>query len=182
MDRFKEGIDWEISNMSLPRINWSCGTWQLVLGKLNKWRKEYIHLNSTDEELFPETQRADEAITIARAAIKDIYAHVGKPPPQWADYDTDRGWDSGPGSRVDYALVHAAVNEDTPDATRIAYVDYAGEHTREIGPAGMDPIPIVQKLIRNPPRPIEAVRVYRGKTLVREVKLRMRGGPSGMDP
>ena len=111
-----------------------------------------------------------------RSAIREIYIHARKTPPTWVDDDFDRGWEVEDKTMGHLTLgLPPGVDEDDPNIIRIAYVMKGKEYISDECLPGTDPKPHVEELLRNIIRPISAIRVYRGKDLIEERIISMRG-------
>lgn len=170
---FKDDINRAIKDKSLPGLQWGSGTWQKVL-KLQKTRKRYIHKIISQEKLFPDAIVAKEAIEIVREGIKAIYNHVSKPFPIWIDDDKDRGWDYG-GEPCNSHCIYPGASEDDPLSIKIVFVHKDREYLSRLMPPGTAPGPLLDELIQNIILPISAVRAYRGKELIEDRQVKMRG-------
>jgi hypothetical protein len=173
-NRFKEKLDEAISALSLPPLDWGKGLWQKVLN-VYRLRKEYVHVALPQNRLFADVAEANDAISILREAVKAIYQHAGKTPPNWVDDDRDRGWDDGGGSFGVLTIRRQNTDETHPDVVKIAHLYRGHEYVSEILPPGTDPEPYIASLLRNTTVPISAVRIYRGHTLVEDRPIPMRG-------
>jgi hypothetical protein len=178
--RFKENLVKACADKGVASIEWGSGVWQRV-SAVQSARINFIHINAAQEQLFPCVEEADRAIAAIRDATTDIYDRVGKPPPDWLQDDDDKGWDQGPGT-VAYAqdgydaqAVHAWVDPKGDETLRISYEYKDREHDSDFYPAGTDPAPLIERLLKNLRIPVTAVRAYRGTTMIYERKLRMRG-------
>jgi hypothetical protein len=144
-------------------------------------RINFIHINAAQEQLFPCVEQADRAIATIRDAVTDIYDRVGKPPPDWLQDDDDKGWDRGPGTMAyaqadfDARAVFAGVDPKADETVRISYEYNDREYDSDFYPAGTDPEPLIERLLKNLRIPVTAVRAYRGTTMIYERKLQMRG-------
>lgn len=172
--RFRENLDAAIEKQGFSKLDWGRGLWQQV-AKLQDKRKGYMHRFISQSNLFPQATVADQAIDIARAAVKAIYEHVSSPTPPWIQDDGDRGWDSGRRSAANLTLVHAGASEDDPKVIRICFVQDGKEKLSEMLPRGTDYAPYVDDLIRRIQVPITTVRVFEGTTLIHERETIMRG-------
>ena len=174
-NRFRCNLDSAIARKCLPPLDWSRGTCQQVI-EVQKNRKDYVHVRIAQEDLFAEVDKADRAIHILRKAMKAIYVHARKEPPIWLDDDDDRGWERGETSSVISGYIsEAGVEESTPDVVRITYLRKGTEHPHRLCRPGTDPQPLVDELIRNILVPITAVRAYKGRELIVEKTVNMRG-------
>ncbi len=172
--RFKENLDEACATMEVAAINWGGGVWQRVTG-LHKARKDIVHINATQADLFPPASDADDAIATVRDAVTDIYARVGKACPSWLRDDDDKGWDNGPRS-IGYAMVvHAGAEPAGADTVRIAYERDGIEYDSDLFPPGTNFEPHIEALIQRLNIPVTAVRAYNGAELLYERKLEMRG-------
>ncbi len=172
--RFKENLNQAISDRGLLPINWGSGLWQKV-SNIHKSRKELVHINASQERLLAETKEADDAIPTLKNAIGAIFQHAGKTPPAWVEDNFDPGWDTGDRSIAHATLVHAGVDENDPQAIKLAY-DYKGrEHISKIFPPYTNSEHLIDDLLAKIIIPISAARVYRGKEVIIEKQFQMRG-------
>jgi len=172
--RFKDNLNKAILDSRLSPIDWSSGIWQRVK-KLQSTRKNYVHINATENDLFPSVSTADEAIAVVRAAIVDIYGRTSKTVPQWVDDDSDRGFHTLASGSAYGSVIGDGVDPDANDTIRIAYVHEGNEYVHAYLPAGTDPVPHLEALIHGFNVPVSVVRAYRGTSLLIERKLHMRG-------
>lgn len=172
--RFKENINKAITEKGLSALDWGSGIWQNVL-EVHESRKEFLHVNISQEALFSGAEHADDAIDVLRQAIKSIYDHAGKSPPKWVDDSDDRGWDTGRDSLGHATVIRAGVNENENEAIKITYTYKDREYVCEVLPTGADPEPVIDLLIKNVNIPISRVRAYVGDTILIERDLPMRG-------
>ncbi len=172
--RFPENLNNDLAKKNFPPLEWGQGVWQKV-SVVHKARKQYVHINASQKELFPEVIEAEKAIQHLRDAIKSIYIHVGKTPPAWVEDDEDPGWDGGISSFANAMVTHQGVSADDPNAIKIAYVYKDKEYITEICSPDTDPTPLLEDLIRRLRRPVSAVRAYRGTQLLIDRPLSMRG-------
>ena len=61
--RFKENLDAACAERATSPLDWGSGVWQRV-SRLHQMRKEFVHINATQDRLFPESQDADYAISV----------------------------------------------------------------------------------------------------------------------
>jgi len=173
--QFRNNLDKAIINQGLPPLDWSRGTWQKV-SEVHRNRKDYVHISIAQEDLFAEVDSAERAVQVLREAMRAIYIHARKDPPIWIDDDDDRGWERGETSRVICGYISdAGVDENTPDVIKINYVRKGKECPHRLCRPGTDPQPVVDELIRRIRVPITAVRAYKGRELIIEKTVRMRG-------
>lgn len=172
---FRKNLDNALKNQRKKPINWSQGIWQQVT-RLQDIRKNYVHRFASESDLFPNIEIADEAIETVRAAVEDIFDHLGKEAPKWIDDNTDRGWDSiGLRDSAHLTVIRAGAREDDPKVIKVAYVQDGKEHISELLPPGTDYGPIVDNLMKNIRVPISMIRVYQGNNVVFECELNIRG-------
>jgi hypothetical protein len=174
--RFKENLDAAITARGLAALDWSQGVWQRVR-QLQDLRKSYVHKFATLAEMFPEADVADRAVSVVREGIKTIYAHAGMQSPGWPDLDHGNGWsgDGGLSDSCTATLITAGTSLNDPTAVRIYLVRNGVEELSSVHPAGTDYAPEVIRLVQAVNVPINAVRVYEGTSLVRELLVSMRG-------
>ncbi|MDY6935081.1 MAG: hypothetical protein SVZ03_12775 [Spirochaetota bacterium] len=171
---FKQNLDAAIAKKNLPKLDWGKGIWQKVT-KIQELRKTYSHRFISVNNLFPESNLANDTIIVIREAIKNIYIHVGKDSPVWVEDDDDRGWDANNRMMTNLTVIRDGADEDNPNVIKIVYMYKGKEQVSEILPPGIDPTAYVERLIKNVKVPINAIRVYQGDQLVNEHSLRMRG-------
>jgi hypothetical protein len=171
--RFKEYLDRELEEKGRPPLMWGEGIWQQVQ-EVRKRRNGNAHQLKKSER-FPDAAEADEAISVIRSAIIDIYKRVEKIVPPWTADDEGRGWDKRPRTGGNATLIHAGVDRDAADTIRICFVKDGGEHTSDVFPPGTEWQPHVDALIRNVRVPISEVRVYQGQVLLASQELHIRG-------
>lgn len=164
----------QYEDKALSKIDWGSGLWQKVQ-QVQASRKDFVHINISQDGLFAGTHAAEEAISILRDAIKEIYSHAGKPFPVWVNDDEDRGWDIGRKNFVSGMAIHAGANPDDPSSIKIVYVHKDREHVSHVLPPGTNPEPYMIELLNNLNIPVTAIRAYRGSELLAENKYHMRG-------
>ncbi len=172
--RFKENLNVAINNKGLPPLNWGVGVWQKIL-YVQSLRKEFVHINFDQENLFPETEDANRSIDILRSAIKEIFLLSGKNPPEWIEDDQDRGWDTGRKSFASATAIRTGLNIDNPFCCNVVYIHKDKEYINETLPPEADYMQAVEVLLQNIKIPITAVKVYSGNKVVFERELKMRG-------
>lgn len=172
--RFKEKLDAACEERGLTALDWGAGVWQQVL-HLQSARNDFLHINATQANLFPPATDADNALGVVRRAISDIFFRAAKGVPPWLCDDDDRGWDSGPGVTAHATAVHAGADPDGADTVRIVYEHKGREYDSALLPSGTDHGPYIESLIQGLCLPVTAIRVYKGKELVYERKVEMRG-------
>jgi hypothetical protein len=171
---FKKKLDAACIAKSVCKINWGSGLWQDVI-QLHKDRNDFVHINATQEKLFPDSAMTDRTVSTVRDAISDIFHRAGKSPPGWLEDNDDKGWDCGPGSMAHGGVIGAGVDPKGDETVRVSYEYKDREYDDGFYPAGTDHEPLVERLLRNVRIPITAVRVYRGKSMIYERRLQMRG-------
>jgi hypothetical protein len=160
--------------MGLLPLTWGQGIWQKVT-KVQDLRKGYTHRFVTARDLFPEASVADDAIETIRDAIIEIYGHVGRPAPPWADDNDDRGWDKGSRSIAALSAIHAGADTDNDQTIHVCYVAMEREFTSDVLPPGTDWNPYVEGLLKSVKVPISKIRVYCGSDLIHDQHVEMRG-------
>lgn len=173
--RFRENVDAACAKKRVAAIAWGAGVWQKVEA-LHTMRKDFVHINATVANLFPAPSASDDAIATVRDAVLDIFARVGKPCPMWLRDDDDKGWDHGSETMAHATVVRGSADPEGLDTIRISYEHKGREYNAVLLPPGSDHQPEIDALIRNLRIPVTAVRAYRGKELLYERKLEMRGG------
>lgn len=171
---FKKKLHKACADKAVPPVDWGTGIWQQV-GRVHRARKDFVHINATQETLFPDFDEADRAISTIRDAINDIFVSVGKSPPAWLQDDDDKGWDRGPGSMFHGQAIHPGADPKGTETVRISYEYKDREYVCGFWRAGTDHEPLVERLLQNLRIPVTAVRAYRGNTMIYERKLQMRG-------
>ena len=104
--------------------------------------------------------------------------HVGKIAPSWISEDKARGWSGasgGAGLTAHLTVIRAGVNEDDPNAVKLAYVYKDRLHLSEILPAGSEYKDKLYQLLNDLVVPVTAVCAYKGTDLLEEIPVRMRG-------
>lgn len=174
--RFKDDLDTAISGAGLTPIDWSQGLWQSVR-LLQELRKTYIHRVASLNDMFPQFTEADHAIDVVRAAIAAIFDHVSIARPAWVDLNESHGWDAATGARdtMHSMVTTGGASPEDESAIRIAYVEKGVEHVAGIHPPHFDYEKELQLLAGRVNVPIAAVRAYRGKDLIMECHVHMRG-------
>ncbi len=150
------------------------GPWQRVAG-VHGLRRQYAHLLVVDQsDLLPDTaEPAQNAIIVLREALKDLHGLRTLDPPEWID--EDRLPEHPTGASGDLTVGHGGADPESPETIRVSYQYRERETVSDILPAGTDHVPYMEAIIRNIVVPISAVRAYRGKTLIDEIVIRMRG-------
>jgi hypothetical protein len=138
-------------------------------------RKGFVHRFVAEEDLFPSQQIADEAVRIAREAIRGIYQHTNRPVPPWTVDDEDRGWDAGSEGSAALTGIHAGADADQTQTLHVCFIAHGQERTAHVLPPDADWKPYCEDLIRTANTPIEAVKVYRGTELIYDQLTNMRG-------
>lgn len=173
--RFKENLVRAVKRAGLSALEWGRGVWQRV-SELQDQRNSLMHRFATEHDLFPDAEVADEAIEIVREAVKAIYEHARKPVPGWIDDREDRGWASlGLMGSVSLTVIEAGVDPEADDTIRVLYVREGEENTTQVMAPEKDWKVEVEKIRTNIRVPISGLRAYRGKELIYEEKVRMRG-------
>jgi hypothetical protein len=172
-NRFKDGLDEALEINGVLPPDWGSGLWQQVL-RIYSLRKEYVHAGIPQDRLFAPLQEAEDAISVLRGAINDVYRRVGKSPPTWVD--DDKNPEVPRGGLAHGTVARAGVRRSDPNRVRIVYEYQGCEHESEVLPPGTNPEPSMDRLLRTIIVPITAVRAYRGDhQLTHEWKVRMRG-------
>lgn len=167
---FKQNMDKAIEKLRLEKLEWGKGLWHRV-SKLQKLRKNCTHRFLSESNLFPTERVANEAVNIARDAVKDIYRRVGKAAPKWINDDYDQGWASkgfdsfGTGFEIRQGVILG-----NPDNIRFAYVYKDREYTWDVYPAGTDPEPLLERMIESLVRPISKAIVYKGNNILKAIE------------
>jgi hypothetical protein len=175
--RFKSNLDQAFQDKGLPKLDWGQGVWQRVEA-IHALRKAYVHPGIPQERLFAPLDEAEEAISVLREAIKDVYRRVGLPIPDWPDDDQNPEPPQLRPAQVGIPgiiVTGPGVSVDDPDVVKVTYVVRGEEKLSDVCPPGTDWEPKVQNLIRNLRVAASAIRVYQGTELVAEIELRMRG-------
>jgi hypothetical protein len=172
-ERFKDHLNEEFDANGIPRPDWGTGLWQQVL-RIYGLRKDYVHGGIPQARLFAPEQEADEAISILRRAIQDVFHRVGQAAPLWVEDDTNPEMPQDSVGHLTVARVGADPSD--PARVRIVYEFQEREYESEVLPPETDPESSMDDLLRTITIPITAVRAYRGDhELINEWKVRMRG-------
>jgi hypothetical protein len=172
---FKANLDKAVADSSLPQIDWSFGLWQQVRG-LQETRKSYVHRFLALSDMFPPVLVAENAITIVRSAVIDIYARAHKSEPGWVHIDASRGWDAA--SLVGSATIsqaHLGASFDDPNTTRVYLVIGGEEQLTSVFPTGHDARQTVEELFKSVKVPIDGIRVYDKGVPILDFTVAMRG-------
>lgn len=174
--RFKDNLDAAIASKGLGPLDWSRGVWHRVR-ELQERRKAYMHKFASLNEMFPEADLADQSVTVTREGIKAIYAHAGAEAPAWTDFDHSQGWSGqlGLSDSCSASLTTGGTSIDDPTAVRVYLVRNGVEVLSSVHPQGTDCGPEAARLVQSVNVPINAIRVYEGTNLVRELLVHMRG-------
>ncbi len=150
------------------------GIWQQV-ATVHGLRRQYAHLLVVDQsDLLPETaELAQNAIIVLREALNDLHILLAFDPPGWID--EDRLPEHPTGGSAGLTIGQAGADPESPETIRVCYQYQDRETVSDILPAGTDPAPYMETVIRTIVVPISAVRAYRGVTLIDEIFIRMRG-------
>ncbi len=175
--RFKDRFNAAVAAKHVQAVDWGQGIWQQVL-RVYELRKGFIHVvpSISHEKLKTPLEDAENAIVVLRDGIKAAAALVGLPTPLWVDDDEDRGWQgthNGFSSTADGYVVRAGVDENDSANVLIVYVLRDEEHMVEIALPGTPHGPLLERLLGSLNVPVEAVRAYRGPTLIEERKMRI---------
>lgn len=71
-NRFKENLNKAIDKKKLSPIEWGSGIWQKVYATYQS-RKNFVHISSSQADLFPGIELADRAINDLRNGIKAVF-------------------------------------------------------------------------------------------------------------
>jgi len=171
---FRKNLDAAISKLGLTKIDWGSGTWQQI-ARLQKIRRDQIHVNPSEADLFPGVDSADYAILTIRDTIKDVYLRAGRTPPVWVEDQEDRGWDSGRDNVAHATAIRSGADQESPEAIKVGYIYKDREYITEVLPPGTDPAPIIRTLLQRIRIPISHVRAYAGQKLLVDREVPMRG-------
>jgi hypothetical protein len=172
-NRFKEQLNKAFEAKGKPPPNWGSGLWQEVL-QVYGLRKAYVHGGIPQERLFAPVDEADEAISIVRRAVKDVFHRLGQAEPSWVDDDANPEMPRG--SMAHLTVARAGIEPSAPARVRICYEFQGHEYETQVLPPGTDPQPSMDHLLKTVSVPITAVRAYRGdQELIEEWSVRMRG-------
>jgi len=163
---FRRKLDDVILQKGYSKIDWGSGLWQRV-SQIQELRKNIAHRFVSENDLFPNTQVAEETIIIIRKAITDIFLRCNKPAPSWTNDDFDDGWTTGVMSV--HTTGYNSTYENRQDSIKITYVYKEKEITWAILEPGTDPQPNVEKLIENIRKPISTIRVYKNGEKIDEL-------------
>ncbi len=175
---FRKRFDNALALKNLPAVEWGSGIWQRIM-QVYEDRKKYIHVvpGISRSELKAPLEEAERAIDVLREGIKAVSELVGLPHPGWVQDNADAGWQErgkGLSTSVEWYTVHAGASEDDSEAIRIAYVLHGKEHLSEIAPRNTPHGPLLDKMLVSLNIPVDAVRAYRGTTLLEERHTKMR--------
>lgn len=151
-----------------------CGLWQQV-AQIQKRRNAYTHLNVVDQStlLLKDATQAEETIKRLREAVQDLHVRLKDQPPEWIEDNVLPKYPTGGGGAL--TVGHGGFDKDDPDVIQVRYQYKDRERTSHILPPGTDPTRYMEQTIKQIAVPISAVRAYRGSTLVKEIRVRMRG-------
>jgi hypothetical protein len=173
--RFKEDLDRAINDAGHPQLDWSQGLWQQVKS-LQELRKSFVHRYLAVQDLFPDSIISDNAISVARDAINDLYTKCGMQPPSWTGLSESPGWSVA--SNFGMAAVCVArggAQLDDPNTTRISVIVDGHEHETTVMPLDQDPAEQIAHILGSVKIPISAIRVHRAGVLVHHYVVNMRG-------
>jgi hypothetical protein len=173
--RFKDNLNTAISSKGIDAIDWSQGIWQKI-SIIHRTRKELVHVNQSQENLFLETLVADHAIQHTREAVKDIYLKSGSIVPSWVEDDFDQGWDKGSGSMFQSMMSKDGADPSSPSSIVVGYVYKGTEHICEAWPEGTNPDSLIENLLEKLNVPVTRVFVRRGNVILIDQEMTMRGG------
>lgn len=88
---FKESIKTSLSTQQLSPLNWGSGTWQKVL-VLKDYNVKSSNFELGQSKIWDDLLVAEDAIKVARQAIKEIYANCNKSIPRWIEDDEPVGY------------------------------------------------------------------------------------------
>ena len=171
---FRKHLDRAINNRGLQAIVWGSGNWQKVAA-LQEIRKGYVHRYLNLKDMFPDSSVADDAISVVRDAIKDIYTIAGKQFPEWVEICEARGWDGDSQPSPTICMVAPGVSNDDPNTRRVILVANGEEKQVRVLPSGYDTQQIIHEIIDNSTLPFQAIRVYDCGELVEEKPVTVRG-------
>lgn len=163
---FEQKLNQAIEEKSLPKLDWGKGIWQKVK-KIQELRKNCVHRFFSENELFPNTELAEEALEIIGNAVREIYLHVKKPIPNWIKDDYDQGWAVKSGFTLE-GSGHDNTYDNVPGAVKVTYVYKGQEIIFKILAPDSDSEPVIQCLINEMDRPISAIKVYVNDDLISE--------------
>ena len=172
--RFKDRLSEAIDHIGGKRPDWSQGLWQRVLTLYGN-RKDYVHGGIPQERLFAEVVEAETAITVAREAVKAVFALAGKGAPDWVDDDANP--EAPRGAHAFGTVTRAGVDPLDPNRVRVAFWFDGRERECEVMPPGSDPIPVMEGVLKETLVPLSRICAYRGDDLIEDWVVRMRGSP-----
>ena len=174
---FQRKFNRALTRMGIPSVDWDQGFW-LGVSQVYGLRKEFTHVQPTISQgrLQTPLSDAETAIAVLRDAIREVCRLVNHPAPIWVDDDSDRGWDVGRRG-VHMTAIKDGADPEGPDTIRIAYVQNGVEHFSDILPPGSDHSPALDRLMNALTiyAPASLFRAYRGKVLIEERSLPVRG-------
>jgi hypothetical protein len=181
-NEFRRSLDEAFDNKKIPRLDFGSGLWQHINNTVKKHRKTFAHSGVTLSDRFPQPPIAEDAIAKIREAIHDIYTRLGKQPPAWVAFDESEGWPVRSGIGVT-GTFHVTVSDvgatpETPGVVSIVLVTKEGQEkpTRYLPPNTPDDDVFwwVEDYLGKLNFPFEAIRVYRGTTLIDKEKFEAR--------
>ncbi|MFZ5500971.1 MAG: hypothetical protein ACOY58_03550 [Candidatus Micrarchaeota archaeon] len=171
-DDFKRGLDKLVKDAGLPGLDWGSGLWQDVL-ELRGKRRKWVHRIENETDLFPDCSVADKAIEVVHEAVAKVYSMNKRPAPLWLSLEKDWGWGGRRGPHIEF---HPCVgNTEALEAVVVGYVHKGIDRRHRALPAGSDPVPVIEDLIKTSPWPLSCVYVEIGGIRVLEIPLRFRG-------
>lgn len=152
-------------------VFWAQPPWSDVR-KVQQERNKLVHKNLGNSDLFTGIQLAEEAISALRSGIQKVFTALDKDPPLWAECDEVPGRLGG--SSAVLSVSRAGADGD-PQRFRVVWVHAGREFLDTVLRSEDDPWPVVEQIASGLRIPIEAIRIYRGDTLWRELPVKMRG-------
>lgn len=162
---FQKNVNDVIESKGLTRLDWGQGIWQKVI-EIQNLRKDVIHRFPSESNVFPEVSVAETTIKVIREAIKSIYNHCRKDPPQWVEDDCDEGWTTGTFQMHGIAISSPYYGKE--GAIKIAYVYKDNEYPVDYFAPDTDINQPLENLFKGVGKPITAVRLYRENELLIE--------------
>ncbi|MDG4597180.1 MAG: hypothetical protein P9F75_16080 [Candidatus Contendobacter sp.] len=152
-------------------VFWARPPWPDVR-KVQLERNKLIHKNLGSSDLFAGIQLAEEAIIALRSGIKVVFTTLSKDPPLWVECDEVPRRLGG--SSAALSVSRAGADED-PQRFRVVWVHGGRETLDTVLRSDDDPWPVVERIASGIRIPIEAIRIYKGDALWRELAVKMRG-------
>ncbi|MBD2152936.1 hypothetical protein [Leptolyngbya sp. FACHB-16] len=152
-------------------VFWAAPPWSEVR-QIQQKRNKFVHRDLETSDLFPDVNLAEDTIRILRKGIKEAYKKIGKISPIWVECDEVPRRLGG--SFCAASTSQTGADED-PQRLQITYVHGGRDITHITLRSDNDPWPVVEEIAIQIRIPIEAIRIYKGESLWREIPITMRG-------